>query len=386
MKTENPHSGPQSFSEQTEASYTEPSNATALFSQVKPFAGNSEISPLSGESRATNDSGTGAAPDPQPLPPQKTVESQSATHSPAGATRPSSSANLTGIFRKVQLDHGGGRAHAEVTSSGANVINNQEQGFTQIFQSLSANASHMTPVVKDSVASTEEKLPPLQWDEKPLPSSGGPGTKPPAQGAFTQLFHRLDQESASPHLTSADTDERLHSSPTAPPRGGGFTQLLRTLSAETEAPPPASPTPVSFVPPLASGPGEFTRIISGSMLREAQGRMSVPVQAQASRAVPDNESAGVPAGGAAPVTPVMPSPMVPTPQPLMPPPLPSIAASPMIASPSLPLQAPPTPTPGSQTQAPVGGKLQSYIPLLLIANFFLMLLILILVVFVLLHR
>src|SRR5581483_2788329 len=68
------------------------------------------------------------------------------------------------------------------------------------------------------------------------------------------------------------------SAPTAAP-GGGFTQLFRTLADEpapaAQPPIPAAPPPGASVP-AASGPGEYTRVISGSALRELQGTAPPP--------------------------------------------------------------------------------------------------------------
>jgi hypothetical protein len=71
-----------------------------------------------------------------------------------------------------------------------------------------------------------------------------------------------------------------------------------------------------------------------------------------------------------------------TPQQLLSPP-----PQPMPTTPPVPQVAPaPLPQPQISPQAPAEGKMQKYMPLLLIANVFLMVLVVILVVFVLLHH
>ena len=298
MNRQEPQSSPQSLEEESKTT----SGATVLFSRK-------DIVPA-------GDSGTKAA--------SETAEPASAVRAPeerttvAASVMPTQRADLTGIFRKVQLEHPeNGNEQTELISSqpaegqpaGKDNRKNSEQEYTQVFQTLSAAKEK-----GDNAARTDGK--------------------PDVQTGATQY-------------------------------GGDFTQLLRTLSAEAEAEIPAAPAPLP--PQPASGPGEFTRIISGAMLREAQGRIGASERTDAQKAAA--------AVNAAPAKPAAAPPQK-QPVPHAQPPVAAAAKTPPAAA------APQAP----QDSAPAQGKLQQYMPLLLIANFFLMLIVLALLAFVFLHR
>jgi len=213
----------------------------------------------------------------------------------------------------------------------------------------------------------------------------------PAQGGFTQLFQALNQSPVTPKAADLPQTAPPQSSPGA---AGGFTQLLESLSQkEPAAPntplpasslPPASPLPpiqsgppsspgAAPVVPSAAGPGEYTRVISASALRESQARIAAaagptPNPAQPVARPPMPQMPGQPAmpqmgiGGAA-------SP-------------PQMPAPPAFAFPQM--QAPPPPP--AAAPAPQPGGLQKYLPLILLVNVFLMLAILLVLFFVLRHR
>ena len=397
VKTLDSNPDPLSFEAQPEAQSSPHSSATALFSRngiAHPAsdAGSDEISTLLRESSVPNaDEAMTAAESQAKLPPQPALE-KAETARPAGRSAADSvtaepRVDLTGIFRKVQLEQ-----VSESQKAGT-------QGFTQMFESLSAANGRASSSVPASIhdkapevgASAEKKPVSMEQREDVLPRytvdrdihqhSAPP---PLVQGEFTRLFQRLDhEEPASARSASAHMEERLSTAPS--PLGGGFTQLLRTLSAEAEAEVPAFPqAPAPLLPQPSNGPGEFTRIISGSMLREAQGRTGRPEAGAAARpeeaqtpapqmAVNAAPPAAVPS--MAPAMPAAPPAMMFAPQQFVAPPPPPIAAMP------LPQITPPPPPPATPAN-----KLQRYIPLLLIANLFLMLLVLILVAFVLLHH
>jgi hypothetical protein len=213
-----------------------------------------------------------------------------------------------------------------------------------------------------------------------------PSSVPPAQGGFTQLFQALGTE----NTPQAKEPPPLMPSPPAanpaPPAAGGFTQLLRTLNTE-QAPPQAAPLPMAAasVPPAPmpqSGPGEFTRIISGSMLREAQGQNVAP-------GPPVMPPAPVPGGGQpafqmppAPAFPKMPTGAMP--------PAPQMHAG-GGAAPQMPhfqpppFAFPPAPAPAAPPP-PAPSKLQQYLPLILVVNVFVLIVVILIVVFALRHH
>lgn len=398
MKRKEPESGTQPF-EETADNPSASSSATGLFSRggkvaASPVGERDEISQLLREPRGM--AGTQPTEEKNPSP----------SSSPRLASQP---VDLTGIFRKVKSDRtpdGSPRIENRVPPAASSGSSESEQGFTQMFQSLSAASRKTTPAVESSAdgsekvkqekinAGPEEKLPPLEWKVGLLPGNEDSrqprqGSQSLGQGELTRLFQRLDQnETAS---AEAGTGARPNASQ-ATPQLGGFTQLLRTLSAEAEVveTPMQSAIPVPVVPPSASGPGEFTRIISGSMLREAQGRtgthQSVNGNAwQQQTPMATSGSAPVPMAN---LTPGM-SPVMPAASPVMPM-MPQMASQPSPPMASMPMTPPvpsaPAPSLRVQPEATTEGRLQRYMPLLLIGNFFLMFLVLILVVFVLLHH
>jgi hypothetical protein len=392
---------PHSFEEEPAAASAAPVSVTGLFSHngivsAGPVDSNHEVSQLLRRPDATVSGDTSPVPDPARQTPgvEEKSDTQSASSRAADAVSPAPQVGFTGISQKAPLERSAhGISRAELVSREENVVqvkrddvshasstpSNPEEGFTELFQSLSAasgSVSSQSPDVapgeaaKAGAAPEGEQLPPLKRKEEQLASSPlQQGLQLPAPGEFMPLFQRLDSPA-----------------PVRPKLAGGFTQLLRTLSAESEAEIPVLPTaPAPLLPQSSGGPGEFTRIISGSMLREARGRTGTPTgaEAQQARATENGvDPAPIPAMGSVP--PVLPPAraVALTPQQL-------ISPSPQLPPPMPPLpQATPALLPHTQVPppAPAEGKLQKYMPLLLIANVFLMLLVVILVVFVLLHR
>ncbi len=226
------------------------------------------------------------------------------------------------------------------------------------------------------------------WKDHPQPAE--PGL--PAQGGFTQLLQALSQE---PAVKAPEAP--VYAPPAAAPPApavGGFTQLLRTLSSEPPAPPaavpplapppapvaapPMAPSPIvappvappmmplsPVAPTVSSGPGEFTRVISGSALRDLQSQSGAP------SAPPPTAPVAQPAW---PPAPIPPPPAMHLPQPA-PPIAPQAFAFP-------PTPAPPPPA----APAPATGALQKYMPLILVLNIFLMLAIVLILIFVFHHK
>jgi hypothetical protein len=220
-------------------------------------------------------------------------------------------------------------------------------------------------------------------------SAPRPDPTSPAQGGFTQLFQALGTENKAP----AKEPPLIPSSPAAPnpapPAAGGFTQLLRTLNADSSPPQQAAPpqmasSPAPPSPMSSSGPGELTRIISGSMLREAQDQNVAP-------GPPVIPSGGQPAGAGQPGI-SMPRMQMPQPPafPKMPPgapPVPSMQAG-GGAAPQMPhFQPPPFAFPPAPAPpVPQPGKLQQYLPLILVVNVFVLIVVILIVVFALRHH
>jgi hypothetical protein len=398
MKTQDPYSSPESAEKSGKMATDAPSSATALFSR-NSFApamptGADEVSMLLREPEAgENEANLSAETAGSTSIAQVKGELPQANHDITPAPSPERHVDLTGIFRKVQLEHPSSEiAGKQIAPVGTG--ENAEEGFTQMFQSLaaaSAPPSHGSASVpnqnsKTKAAFSEQKLSLGQQNAEPPPVRSGEsgfsqlqGAQPLAQGEFTQLFQRLDHENSGP----TRAEERLSTAPAGPQFAGGFTQLLRTLSAETEAEssiPSSAPAPV--FPQPTNGPGEFTRIISGSMLREAQGRTEIQAHAEATPANSERVVSPAPISSGAPAIPIA-LPVL-SPEQLVRSAPPQAPPMPMAGPMSTPPLVPPIQAP--QVQAPAVSKLQQYMPMLLIANFFLMLLVLILVAVVLLRH
>ena len=213
---------------------------------------------------------------------------------------------------------------------------------------------------------------------------------PVAQGGFTQLLHALNKEEPAaqhpePFMPPSPP------APAAPASGmGGFTQLLRTLSAEPASPPVVQPAPMPPIqpapapPPVSGAPGEFTRVISSSQMREMQGQSItpgppvLPPQSAASR--PPLQFPSAPAFPAAPPMPQMQTPQMPVAHPPAAAPVPAMPHFQPPAFQFPPAPAPPAPPP------PAPSKLQQYLPLILVLNIFVLLVIVVILVFVLRHH
>ena len=269
--------------------------------------------------------------------------------------------------------------------------------FTQMFSQI---GGQKTPQ-EDSLASLKQEVAPqssFQFSTS-TPSSGAnpfgtstptPRPAPPAQGGFTQLFQALGTENTVP----ANEPPPLMPSPPAAanpalPAAGGFTQLLRTLNSP---PPPSSPpqpaapaafTPTPSAPVSSGGPGEFTRIISGSMVREAQSQSVAP--GSPVMPPPGQAAGGSQPGFQMPQPPAFPKMPAGVPMP------PMHAGAGGGAAPQMPhfqppaFSFPPAPVP-TAPQPPPPSKLQQYLPLILVVNVFVLIVVILIVVFALRHH
>lgn len=269
--------------------------------------------------------------------------------------------------------------------------------FTQIFQTLSPNAPSVPEPPQASPFPAPPSFPSFSEPLKPPPVA--PSIQPPSppsnQGGFTQLFNSLSGDgpqqpmpiASSPPLaapSSFGTPAPLPGAPVAQPMQGGgeFTRLMRSLSdpppAPVNGPPMAPPTAQPMPQPMPqaipqSGPGEYTRIISGSAMREAGGGAPLPPMAPA--AAPPQQAGG---GFAMPPLPMKPPH-------LAPPAMHAPAAHPPAAAGfGMPQPfAPPAPPAASAVPQ---GKWQKYRPLILVVNGVLLLIVVIVLVFALRHH
>jgi hypothetical protein len=414
----------------TESSGDTPLSATGLFPRV-PSVSDKNIEDREDRISETREPAAGEVVAPAT---SRSLDASSDTASSAQAVEPAAMpplssdrrVDLTGVFRQIAIEkpRGISSVSAERDLQGGEIRNRPESnatkappansdsrvppaddaalGFTQMFQALSqplatTGGASTTP---DAVARRSMHAQPVSDEEKALYTEwnqgahrGGSGmdrrddipahVKPPEQGEFTSLIRRLEEEGSRPGHAAAEMQPVRSASDSMPQVSGDFTRLLRTLSADerdamalpgTSAPPPS--TAVS-----SSGPGEFTRIISGSMLREAQVRSTIPpanvVQGEGA------SSAGT-APSEKPPTPI-PAALASWPTPAPPQAAPPVTPEQLVRTQNVPSASSspaPSPTlPALQPAAP--SKLQQYMPLLLIANLFVMLVVLVVVVFVL---
>ena len=269
-----------------------------------------------------------------------------------------------------------------------------DPGFTQIFQSLGqplgpspgktsgagGSLSRPSQEVNAQQASGGTAMP-MESPQAPAASSAGD---------FTRMFARLDGSGAKGGGSFETPYQELQAAtPTAQPQplGGGFTQLLRTLSSECSAALPiggALPAGEYVTQPVTEGPGEFTRIISRSALRDASQR---EVQKESQTPGEPEVQTSVPA----PVPPASGQRALPPGKPLQNLASQRQAISSLVGAGSAsPLQqiasgVSSTPVfPVAETQR--GGRLQEYVPWLLISNLFAMLVLILLVSLLLVHH
>jgi hypothetical protein len=306
--------------------------------------------------------------------------------------------DLTGVFRKVPWQQLEDLPPSSMRNSGSDMAGSwpassahaeevvaMAAGFTQIFQSLSRSSGRRSGEDEKEPFPAEPMSRDL-WQRQSsevLSSLTNPEAHPtqaPSDGQFTRLFSNLQREGSR---TAVNEQTLLRSGEAVVSQKGGFTQLLRTLSADQQdAAPSAGEQPVTSSyaasEPVSSGPGEFTRVISGSLLREAQGR-TIPAAPPRMPAASSAAEITVPSPtllhANSPGTPRQVSVPILTPEQLMTPP-PAVPAGPVPP-------AAPVVIPANQIQQPSPpGTLQRYVPLLLIANLFVMVLLLVAVVVV----
>lgn len=241
-------------------------------------------------------------------------------------------------------------------------------GITESFHTprSAPEASPPARLEDDRVVSAPFRRPADTAEQRiPFPPRAEERQRPGEAGEFTRLMKSLSdtasrpmQESSGPLAGAAAGGTSSQEFLAGP---GEFTRLMKGLSGGAppeeaalpgfeRADPPPSPKPV---PQEA---GDYTRIISGSILRQAQ--PAPPQPASVSNAAAPGPLSGLP----------------PLPHPLMP------AAPPVAQVPQVP-HVPHVPTPPPLPVVQPKGKLERYLPLLLILNAFLLAVLILLVAF-----
>jgi hypothetical protein len=293
------------------------------------------------------------------------------TAPPAQKSDPSAPGEFTRLFQSAQTP--AETPPPRAMAPPAAPLRDSPDSLTQLFSRSSAPAGPASAPAGAPESDAPFSLTPLQSE----------GT-PQSRGGFTQLLRALEKEPVA-DPKPADVAPPLSSS--APPSGpaGGFTQLLETLSAQgsraPEAPPPMGPPPAQPMTPTpvstSSGPGEYTRVISASAVRESYGTAPAAANPQPAAASP---------GAMPPVMPQIPlrPPAIPAAVPHAAAPAPQMHAG-MPAMPAFSFPPAPAPPAAAPPAAPAGG-LQKYLPLILLVNVFLLLAIILILIFVLRHR
>ncbi len=256
------------------------------------------------------------------------------------------------------------------SSPGASDSASADSSFSRLFknagppqassQSFSAQFPAAPPPAKN-VAWKHEPV--LEPKSEPLPN---PSQRSPSSPSATNLLESLSsprplKSEPAPYRPEPVRSSALPSRPETPGPidSGGVTRLIQKLTQEPPAPliqPPSSPAP----PPINSGPGEFTRIISSmGATPAAPPAVPAPVQPAAVQfSAPVAPQVVVPARPSAPAF-----------------------APPAVAAPALP--AAPRPAPPAPAVPAAKGRFEALVPILLIVNTFLLIVLLLVVIFLL---
>lgn len=183
-----------------------------------------------------------------------------------------------------------------------------------------------------------------------------------------------------PDPVPAYTPQAPAASAASTPEAGSVTRLISRLSQVEPAAPPPPPVAPAVAPPVSSGPGEFTRMIS--MMAPAANAAAAAAPAAPSPAAPPPAPAPamampqvhLPAMPAVPPQPAAPPPSMHLPHPPMPPPAQAHFQAPKVELPKPPAMAAPA------VAAPKG-KLEAMVPILLVINTFLLIVLLVVVIF-----
>ena len=259
-----------------------------------------------------------------------------------------------------------------------------DNSFSQLFKTASpAQAPRVSvPVQSSPQVPTVQPAPPspqISWKQEPA-FKGTEASSTPSSPSATSLLNSLSSSGSSPSASRQSEPAPYRSEPVPSPGtpmepvqppgidSGGVTRFIRQLSQEPPSLQPAAPPPSPAAPPINSGPGEFTRIISGM-----KGNTAIPT------APPPAPVQPAPIQFAAPAAPAFAAPARPAAPAFAPPAAPAFAqpaVSPPIA-PQVPRPAPPAPP----ALAAPKGKFEALVPILLVINTFLLIVILLVVIF-----
>lgn len=278
------------------------------------------------------------------------------------------------------------------SSPGVSDSASAEGSFTKFFQARpAAPVAAPTPHVQSF--SPPMPAPTAPADEFKWPSESGfsssprPAADPTASSSSaTGLFASLSSTPQRPAEVKPLPHEPVSSFPSAPPASspvveeGSVTRLIQRLSQQaprTAPPVEAMQQPEEAAdapPPMASSePGEFTRIISGSMLRSTINAPAAPAAAPPAAAPPI---------AAPPIAVSIASPPIPV-VPAMPPPREKVAAAPAVRvqAPKVELPKVAAPKVALPAVAAPKTKLQELLPIILVVNTFLLIVLILVVVF-----
>ncbi len=261
-------------------------------------------------------------------------------------------------------------------SSGASDSASAEGSFTQSFQTPApAPVPAPTPRVESHSPPSPDPATPaeeIKWPRQPdFSVAEGPVERGADTSSVTSLFASFGlagqrQEEIKPRR--AEPLPSFRPAPPAPPstdESGSVTQLIQRLSEGVRtAPPEPHPAPVETPSPaLHSGPGEYTRMISGIATKAPTGALGPPAAAP-----PAPAPFSIPLAAPPLAVPPAPKPAVPYSPPAMQTPKiePPAAPAPNIVPPTVPAPA---------------GKFQEMVPILLVINTFLLLVLILLTIF-----
>jgi len=261
---------------------------------------------------------------------------------------------------------GTGRSHSNQDDTTL-ALAGGDVSFTQLFQSMSAKQAAEPQQPQEEEVSLKEAVSDKQQKESSVSDfSTGP--------SFTAMFQAIRESSAVFDGDGSSSYPSSSRSPELNAIGGGFTRLLRSLSDDDVSAPPFEMIPGAAEKPAPHEPGEFTQIVSRSVMREALLREQqtpaapeTPAASSRQGEIPQVDSAGRQNSSAAA------------------PPL----AMPMPSGPSLQLLEPAMPSSAVSQPAAQGafvGRWQEYLPLLIMTNLAVSLFTLVLVAITLLRR
>jgi hypothetical protein len=266
---------------------------------------------------------------------------------------------------------GAGRSHSNQDDTTL-ALAGGDVSFTQLFQSMSAKqAAEPQQPQEETEASWKDAVSDKQQKGSSV-SDFSTGSSSP--GEFTAMFQSIRE--SSPVFDEGGSSSYTGNSRSPEPNaiGGGFTRLLRTLSDDDVTVSPFEMPSGATEKPAPREPGEFTQIVSRSVMREAllrEQQTSAAPEAPAALSrpgeIPQAGSAGRQNSSA-----------------VVPP-----LAMPMPSGPSLQILEPTMPSSAvshSALERVSVGRWQEYLPLLIMANLAISLFTLAMVGIILLHQ